>query len=133
MDMATRIKELRQAANLTQEELGHKLGLQKSAIAKYESGRVSNIKRSTIKKMADIFGCKPSYLMGFDDTKTEAIQLCKDVCGNNTEDMCELVALCFGEEVSDTFRKFMQLDEDDKKDIIDLMTSKLSREKYSGD
>ena len=67
MGMADRIKERRIAIGLTQEELGEKLGLQKSAIAKYENGRVENIKRSTIKKMADILGCSPCYLMGWTD------------------------------------------------------------------
>ena len=67
MSMAERIKELRLAAGLTQEELGEKIGLQKSAIAKYENGRVENIKRSTIQAMADLFGVRPSYILGFDD------------------------------------------------------------------
>ena len=70
MDMALRIKELRKAAGLSQEELGEKLGLGKSAIAKYENGRVQNIKRSTIEKMAELFSCRPSYLMGYDDDES---------------------------------------------------------------
>jgi repressor LexA len=53
---------------MTQEELGAKIGVQKSAIRKYESGLVENIPRASIKKMADIFNVKPSYLMGFEDT-----------------------------------------------------------------
>ena len=48
MEMGEIIKQLRKAHNLTQEELGKRLGVQKSAIAKYEKGRVENIKRSTI-------------------------------------------------------------------------------------
>lgn len=66
-NMAEIIKEQRTAAGLTQEELADKLGLKKSAIAKYENGRVENIKRSTIQDMSTIFGCKPSYLMGWED------------------------------------------------------------------
>lgn len=65
MCMPERIKERRIAMGLTQEELGEKLGLQKSAIAKYENGRVENIKRSIILKMADILDCDPGYLLGF--------------------------------------------------------------------
>lgn len=65
--MAKRIKESRLQYKLTQEELAEKLGLQKSAIAKYENGRVENIKRTTIEEMAKIFNCAPSYLMGWDD------------------------------------------------------------------
>ena len=54
MGMSERIKERRLLIGLTQEELAQRLGLQKSAIAKYENGRVKNIKRSIIVHMAQI-------------------------------------------------------------------------------
>lgn len=66
MGMAERIKERRTIMGFTQEELGEKLGLQKSAIAKYENGRVENMKRSVIAEMATILDCSPSYLMGWE-------------------------------------------------------------------
>lgn len=66
MGMADRIKERRIAMDFTQEELAQKLGLQKSAIAKYEKGRVENIKRSIIEKMSELFDCSPAWLMGYD-------------------------------------------------------------------
>jgi len=72
MTMNERIKERRVALGYTQEELGTMLGLQKSAIAKYEKGRVENIKRTTIKEMARILQCSPSYLMGWDDNLTSS-------------------------------------------------------------
>ena len=65
--MADRIKRLRIEAGMTQEELAEHLGTQKAIISKYESGRVSNLKRETIKKMADIFNVTPSYLMCFEN------------------------------------------------------------------
>ena len=68
--MASRIKKCRLENNLTQEERAAKLGLKKSAVAKYENGRVENIKRSTIEEMARIFDCTPSYLMGWDNMNT---------------------------------------------------------------
>lgn len=71
MCMAKRIKEQRLAMGYTQDELAHKLGLQKSAIAKYENGRVGNIKRSIIEQMAHILNCKPSYLMGWEENIDE--------------------------------------------------------------
>ena len=52
MCMSKRIKLKRKEKGYTQEELAEKLGLQKSAIAKYESGRVENIKRSIILNMS---------------------------------------------------------------------------------
>ena len=57
MTMGESIKYYRLKAGLTQDELGEKLGLQKSAIAKYENGRVENIKRSVIQKMAEVLNC----------------------------------------------------------------------------
>ncbi len=53
------IKKLRVEKGLTQEQLGNLLGIQKSAVAKYENGRVENIKRMTIKKMSEIFDVSP--------------------------------------------------------------------------
>ena len=47
MEIGEKIRNARLAKGLTQEELGKLVGLQKSAIAKYENGRVVNIKRST--------------------------------------------------------------------------------------
>lgn len=70
-NMGEQIKKRRMEMGFTQEELGEKLGLQKSAIAKYENGRVENIKRSVIKKMSEVLNCSPSYLLGI-DTVTHA-------------------------------------------------------------
>lgn len=69
MTMAETIRMLRTQRGVTQEELGNIIGVQKSAIRKYESGLVENIPRSSIKKMADFFGVSPSYLMGWDEPK----------------------------------------------------------------
>lgn len=70
MNMGDRIKELRLYHGMTQEELGQKIGVQKSAIRKYEKGEVINIKRSTIETLSRIFNVSPSYLMCLDDAST---------------------------------------------------------------
>lgn len=67
MTMGERIKTLRIQHGLTQEELGQKVGVQKSAIYKYETGLVVNLKRSMIEKLALALGVKPTYLMGLSD------------------------------------------------------------------
>ena len=67
MEMGLRIKQLRKEKGWTQAELASKLGLKDSAIAKYEKGRVENMKRDTIAKMAELFGCSPVYLMCMED------------------------------------------------------------------
>lgn len=63
MEIGQKIKNARIAKNMTQEELGNHIGVQKSAIAKYESGRVVNIKRSTLQKIAKVLDLRPSELI----------------------------------------------------------------------
>lgn len=65
----TIIKQLRKERHLTQEQLGQIVGVQKSAIAKYERGIIVNLKRDTIEKMADYFGVLPSYIMGMSEER----------------------------------------------------------------
>ena len=62
------IKYYRKKLDLTQEELGNYVGVQKSAIAKYENGRIENLKRSTIEKLSELFGILPSELLGISAT-----------------------------------------------------------------
>lgn len=50
--MGERIRRARISKGLTQQELGELVGVQKSAIAKYESGRVANIKTEVMTKLS---------------------------------------------------------------------------------
>lgn len=67
MGMAERIRKQRKELGYTQTELGEKLGLQASAMTKYENGRVKNMKRSIIENMAKFLECSPTYLMELDN------------------------------------------------------------------
>ena len=58
-----RIKELRQASGMTQEELGKVLNVQKSAISKYEKGRVS-LTEDILLAAAAHFGVSTDYILG---------------------------------------------------------------------
>lgn len=58
------IKKARIEKGLTQEELAEKVGVKKSAVAKWENGRVSEIKRSNLKNLADALGLAPTQLLG---------------------------------------------------------------------
>lgn len=58
------IKKARLAKGLTQDELAEKVGVKKSAVAKWENGRVSEIKRSNLKNLADALGLNPTQLLG---------------------------------------------------------------------
>lgn len=72
MTMGDRIKYLRLKANLTQEELGAKVGVNKAAINKYETGTVENLKRSMIEKLAIALDTTPTYIMGWEEEKPAA-------------------------------------------------------------
>lgn len=74
MELGTRIKKARLEKGLTQQELGDIIGVQKSAIAKYESGRVVNIKRSTLQKIASALDIRPSEFI-FEESPKEAAEL----------------------------------------------------------
>ncbi len=67
MTTGERIKTLRKEHNLTQEELGAKIGVQKAAIQKYEKGTVKNIKRDSLLKLSQILNTTPEYLLGWDE------------------------------------------------------------------
>lgn len=74
MEIGQKIKEARLAKGLTQQELGDIVGVQKSAIAKYEKGRVVNIKRSTLQKIASALEIRPSELL-FNESPKETADL----------------------------------------------------------
>ncbi len=61
----TRIKELRLIADMSQEELGRRVGVQRAAIQKYEKGTVTNIPINTIEKIANVFDVSPTYIVGW--------------------------------------------------------------------
>lgn len=67
MTTGARIKQARLAAGLTQTELADKIGVKFSAIHKYETGMVKNLKRDTIAALARALDVKPSWLMCMDD------------------------------------------------------------------
>ncbi len=64
-----RLKQLRQSRNITQDELGRILGVQKAAVCKYETGRVP-LPSSVLVKLSEVFGTTADYILGNDDVKT---------------------------------------------------------------
>lgn len=102
MKMGDKIKEKRKEAGLTQEELGEKLGVQKSAVAKWENGRVENIKRSVMLEMSKALGVDPSYW--FDD-------------GEDAEDV-DLT-----EEQAEVLARYDSLPDDKKELVLNLIRS----------
>ena len=61
-----RLKELRHARGITQDELGVMLGVQKAAVCKYETGRVA-LPNHVLVKLTDIFGVSADYILCKDE------------------------------------------------------------------
>ena len=72
MTTGDRIRQLRIQHQMTQEELGAKVGVQKAAIYKYENGLIVNLKRSTLEKLAIVLETTPTYLMGLEDDENDS-------------------------------------------------------------
>lgn len=69
MTTGDRIRQLRIEHQMTQEELGAKVGVQKAAIYKYENGLVVNLKRSVLEKLALVLDTTSAYLMGMEESE----------------------------------------------------------------
>ena len=106
MEIGQKIKQARIAKGLTQEELGNMVGLQKSAIAKYESGRVVNIKRSTLQKLAKALDLRGSDL----------------VIESNPQEAAELGArVLLDDELMSVIEQYYTLSDENQKMIRDLI------------
>lgn len=108
MDIGQKIKKARLEKGLTQQELGDIVGVQKSAIAKYENGRVVNIKRSTLQKIASTLNIKPSELL-FSETP------------KNTADLHVKIITDF--ELMESIKEYYLLSEENQRMVRDLIRS----------
>lgn len=61
-----RILQKRKELNLSQEELARRVGVDRTTVAKWESGS-NNLKQSVVKKLADALECSPVWLVGLDN------------------------------------------------------------------
>ena len=73
MDTGARIKQARLAAGLTQKELADKVGVKFSAIHKYESGMVVNLKRETVAALARALDVTESWLLCLEEQASPSI------------------------------------------------------------
>lgn len=62
IEIGKRIRLCREEAGITQEELGQTLGLNKSTIQRYETGKIVKIKLPILQAMANTLNVNPNYL-----------------------------------------------------------------------
>ena len=72
MSLGSKIKNLRQNANITQSDLGNVLGVQKSTISMYENDN-SSPDFNILKQIASYFNVSTDYLLGNNPPKKDAL------------------------------------------------------------
>lgn len=122
-NMGMRIKQKREEKHLTMEELGAMVGVGASAVNKWEKGHVTNMKRSTIKKLSDIFSCSPAWLMGYlEKDISDEDRFKNQIMFEITDpDVDELVLI----------NDFRALNEEGQKRFKDYLSDLLSMDKYT--
>ena len=65
----TRIKELREAFGIKQEELAMLCNVTQSTVSQWEIGRTAPRKKA-LEKLSERFGVSAGYILGIDDTRT---------------------------------------------------------------
>jgi len=124
MTMGQRIRHLRKEHKMSMEELGKYLGVGKSAILKYEKGEVENLPRSTIEKMAILFGVSPSYLMCFDEWDKNAEILSDEVM------LIERIQAKWGKDVVCIIQNFCELNNSGQETLRNIAESLTELNKY---
>ena len=102
MDVGKRIKRGRLDKGYTQEQLASMVGVKKSAVAKWENGRVSEIKRSNLAMISKALGFDPNYLLD-------------DIQKNPVEAAEIHVEMIMDEDLSELFEDFRKLNAKEKK------------------
>lgn len=106
-DIGQKIKNARILHGLTQEQLGDLVGVQKSAIAKYENGRVVNIKRNILQKISNVLSISIEELV-FDDLPINTTDLYSKILTDH--------------ELLKSIQEYYELSDDDKKMIRNLIS-----------
>ncbi len=106
----TRIKYLRSLTNMSQEELGRQVGVQRAAINKYEKGTVENIPIKTIEKIADVFEVSPTFIVGWSNKESNVLSAEVKVLQG--------VKTFYGRDSVELLESYMSLDKQGKRRLL---------------
>lgn len=70
--VGSRLKEAREEKNISLEEAGNKVGVNKSTVLRWESGKTEKFKIPTLEILANFYGVNSSWLIGHDVPKYSA-------------------------------------------------------------
>lgn len=86
-----RIKELRKDRHLTLKDVADKLGVTEATAQRYESNAIKTIPYETIIKYAEIFYCSPAYIMGWEESVQDDLNLKRETEKMNQEQISRLI------------------------------------------
>lgn len=110
--MHERLKELRTSKGMTLAQIADALGTTEATAQRYESGKgIKSIPYEVIEKYANIFGCKPQFIMGWED------EIQNDPVGTAIRH----IEMIEDEDLSEIFEDFKTLDHKKRQIVKDLV------------
>lgn len=122
MRLGQEIKRLRLERGYTQQQLGDLLGVQKSAVQKYEKGTVKNLKQETLLKLCRIFDVSPAVFM---DALYDTDKLSREV------QVLEELSMLFGSQSVNMLEMFQSLNDEGKAKLFNYGKDLLEIGKYT--
>lgn len=121
MTIDERIKARREALEISQEELAHKIGYKsKTSINKIELG-IQELRQSKIKQIADALQTTPAYIMGWKETEEDQqLKKCRD-----------LIEKCYGSDMYELVELYAKLNESGKNKIMGELRDTVALSKYT--
>lgn len=110
----------RREHNLSQEEFGKKVGVNRAAVSKWEKGHVKEMKAKTILNICRLVGCTPYELMGLN----EESKLAKET------KLLENIQLQYGKDTVEMLSYFTQLNSVGREKAIENVIDLTSIPKY---
>lgn len=114
------LKQMRLNAGYTLDNVGHKIGISKQTLYKYENNIVTNIPSDKIEALAELYNISPAVIMGWDIFAPPEHEI-------NIE---EAIKKAYGETTKDAVKLFTQLDILDQGQTIGTMKLLLDAPKY---
>lgn len=118
--VSERIKKLRIASGMTQEQLGEILGVGKATVQKYESGQIQNLKAAHIRKLCRLFKKRPHYFIFDDLEKYEA----------ENDNLIEKIDAAYCGTLARVLKKGLSLNEEGKARLLQCASDLIEIDKY---
>lgn len=118
------IYQYRREHNLSQDEFGQKVGVNRAAVSKWEKGHVKEMKGKTILNICRLIGITPYELMGWDEEFNQFGKL------NNEVKLIEAVQFQYGKSAVELLGNFIKLNSIGKEKAIENIIDLTSIPKY---